>query len=71
MLSKITKLFRHRHSWRTRRVNKWMIPTVQVCDGCQLERTAVSNKEKPLTYHWEYSDGSKSEDYPLGGGFDG
>jgi hypothetical protein len=58
---------KHIHKWVTTHTNKWMIPTSQACSSCDLTRTVdVEATEKGLHYRWRYSDGTFSDQLPLG-----
>lgn len=69
MLKKILNrvLLRHEHQWKTTHTNRWMIPTVQVCE-CGLSRTkevdSVHNPG-PWLQRWRYSDGTIGPDEPV------
>ena len=56
------------HKWVTTHTNKWMIPISQACSSCDLTRTVdVEAAEKDSHYRWRYSDGTLSDQLPLGG----
>ncbi len=55
------------HKWVTTHANKWVIPTSQTCSSCDLTRTVdVEAAEKDSHYRWRYSDGTFSDQLPLG-----
>jgi len=57
----------HKHTWVTTHANKWMIPTSQACSSCDLTRTVDGEAaEKDTHYRWLYSDGTFSDQLPLG-----
>ena len=59
--------FKSTHKWVTTHANKWMIPTSQACSRCGLTRTCdVEAAEKDSHYRWRYSDGTFSDQLPLG-----
>jgi len=58
---------KQKHKWVTTHANKWMIPASQACSNCDLTRTVdVEAAEKDLHYRWRYSDGTFSDQLPLG-----
>ena len=64
MFNKILALFEHKHRWRTRRVNKWGVATVQLCDCGELRQIIKKPDSKDIgsNFFWLYNDGTTEPD---------
>ena len=58
------KLFEHKHKWKTRKVNRYQIATVQLCNCGELRQIVKRPDSKNIgsNFYWQYSDGSLEPD---------